>query len=419
MVAAVPGVWTAQGYAVALPFAVNDVSRLRGLGLHEMRSGLRQAALSGLPLQNLGQLLKAPEVLEQALHQVVHRDGGRTAGVDGLIPETLNRSQRRALLGRLRRSLPDSYYPAPLRHVQVPKKCGDNRVIGVPTCADRVVETALLYCLGPVLERRFLSSCFGWRRQSNQHAAVRAIAALVASVPDPFLLAFDIRACFDSIRHADIYRLLAPTIGDPGVLLLVDRFLAQGCRLPGLGLSTGSALSTLFANGVLTALDHHVGRFFVRWIDNLVLVGNGISDAEQLCQRVEYAARYLGLHLHQKQIAPASIGIDALGYRIWTAGPSLRVVPTEQHVHKLREKLRAIFGTTPSVQELQKRVNALVRGWTGYFCFDDATLCQLAHELVALAAAWSVDELVPALWNPRRNLRSVWDPRWRPILVTG
>ena len=65
-----------------------------------------------------------------------------------------------------------SYMPPPVKAVPIPKKSGGTRVLGVPTVADRVAQTAVKLVLEPVLDPLFHPDSYGYRPGKSAHDAV-------------------------------------------------------------------------------------------------------------------------------------------------------------------------------------------------------------------------------------------------------
>jgi RNA-directed DNA polymerase len=54
-----------------------------------------------------------------------------------------------------------SYFPPPVRAVQIPKRDGSPRTLGVPTVADRIAQTAVRGYLEPSVEPVFHEDSYG------------------------------------------------------------------------------------------------------------------------------------------------------------------------------------------------------------------------------------------------------------------
>jgi len=65
------------------------------------------------------------------------------AGVDGQSLEQFAQNLKRNLYKIWNRMSSGSYFPPPVRAVPIPKKNGGQRLLGVPTVADRVAQTVV------------------------------------------------------------------------------------------------------------------------------------------------------------------------------------------------------------------------------------------------------------------------------------
>ena len=93
-----------------------------------------------------------------------------------------------------------SYMPSPVRAVEIPKDHGTGvRVLGVPTTADRVAQTAVAMLLEEKLEPIFHPDSYGYRPGRSAHDAL-AVTRRRCWEKD-WVLDLDIRSFFDSVPH--------------------------------------------------------------------------------------------------------------------------------------------------------------------------------------------------------------------------
>src|SRR5438132_6487141 len=65
-----------------------------------------------------------------------------------------------------------SYFPPPVRAVSIPKKSGGQRILGVPTVADRVAQMVVKQLIEPDLDPLFLADSYGYRPRKSALDAV-------------------------------------------------------------------------------------------------------------------------------------------------------------------------------------------------------------------------------------------------------
>jgi RNA-directed DNA polymerase len=78
-----------------------------------------------------------------------------------------------------------TYFPPPVLAVSIPKKSGGQRILGVPTVADRVAQMVVKQVIEPDLDPVFLPDSYGYRpRKSARGTYVAPIGSgLIASSP--------------------------------------------------------------------------------------------------------------------------------------------------------------------------------------------------------------------------------------------
>src|SRR5690348_13195834 len=71
------------------------------------------------------------------------------AGVDGESIQQFEADLKGNLYKLWNRLSSGSYFPPPVRAVEIPKKAGGTRLLGVPTVADRIAQTVVCMVLEP------------------------------------------------------------------------------------------------------------------------------------------------------------------------------------------------------------------------------------------------------------------------------
>ena len=85
------------------------------------------------------------------------------AGVDEQSIEQFEENLKGNLYKLWNRLSSGSYFPPPVKAVPIPKKGGGERILGVPTVADRIAQTVVKDYLEPILEPCFLDDSYGYR----------------------------------------------------------------------------------------------------------------------------------------------------------------------------------------------------------------------------------------------------------------
>jgi RNA-directed DNA polymerase len=67
-----------------------------------------------------------------------------------------------------------SYFPPPVKVVAIAKKEGGQRLLGVPTVADRIAQTVVQPALEPLVESQFHRDSSGYRPGKSAHQALAA-----------------------------------------------------------------------------------------------------------------------------------------------------------------------------------------------------------------------------------------------------
>jgi retron-type reverse transcriptase len=111
--------------------------------------------------------------LSSAFQHVKENHG--CAGVDGVTIERFEENLD-LNLARLRDEVvKQTYFPLPLLKILVEKKNGNPRSLCIPVVRDRVVETAVLQMIEPVLEKEFEECSFAYRKGRSVKQAVYKI----------------------------------------------------------------------------------------------------------------------------------------------------------------------------------------------------------------------------------------------------
>jgi len=126
------------------------------------------------------------------------------AGVDSESIEVFERDLKNNLYRIWNRMSSGTYFPPPVKTVEIPKKDGGMRSLGIPTVSDRVAQTVVKLYLEPVVEPSFHPDSYGYRPKKSALDAVGA--ARQRCWQYDWVLDLDIRGFFDNLDHALVMR---------------------------------------------------------------------------------------------------------------------------------------------------------------------------------------------------------------------
>ena len=235
------------------------------------------------------------QVVAAAFEKVRSKKGA--AGVDGVTVEQFAQDYKNNLYKLWNRMSSGSYFPAPVRMVEIPKDGGrGSRVLGVPTVADRVAQTVAVAYLEPLVEPVFHPDSYGFRPGRSPLDAVATCRARCWQ--HAWVIDLDIQGFFDNLDHDLILKAVDHHTDDQWVLLYVARWLKAPLRQADgsvtardRGSPQGASISPLLANLFMHyAFDTWMAREFPhvpfeRFVDDVIVH----CVSEQQARRVKDA----------------------------------------------------------------------------------------------------------------------------------
>ena len=330
------------------------------------------------------------------------KDNKGAAGVDEESIQAFEANLRGNLYKVWNRMSSGSYMPPPVRAVEIPKKSGGSRMLGVPTVADRVAQTVAYLYLEPEVEPVFHQDSYGYRPRRSAHDALRVCRARCWEYD--WALDLDLKSFFDSLDHSLVMKAVAHHTNLRWILLYVERWLKAPLQLEDgtlkardRGSPQGSAISPVLANIFLHyALDLWLGREFPavpfeRYADDVILHCNGKAQAQlvrdaiikRLAQvglelnldktRVVYCkdANRKGSHEHER--------FTFLGYtfcprrarnRNGELFVSFQPAISDDNAKRIRhviKRWRLHLWSGKSLNDLAQEINSTVRGWIDFY----------------------------------------------------
>jgi group II intron reverse transcriptase/maturase len=206
-----------------------------------------------------------------------------------------------------------SYFPPPVKAVEIPKPHGDGtRVLGVPTVADRIAQTVVAGRLEAKVEPIFHPDSYGYRPGRSALHAVEACRRRCWR--NDWVIDLDIQKFFDSVRWDLVIEAVEANTEDPWVVLYVKRWLEAPLRLPDgtlqqrdRGTPQGSSVSPVLANLFLHyAFDTWMTRefpgvTFERYVDDAVVHCVSEAQARSVVAAIGRRMEQVGLRLHPEK----------------------------------------------------------------------------------------------------------------------
>ncbi len=319
------------------------------------------------------QAVLAPDNLRRAWKRVKSNKGA--PGIDRISIDDFT-AHAKTHWPAIRRHLEaGDYQPAAVRRVTIPKAGGGERLLGIPTVTDRVIQQAIAQVLTPIFDPKFSASSFGFRPGRNAHQAVRQVQTYIEA---GYRIAVDIDLAkfFDTVNHDVLIRLLGRRIRDKPLLALIGRYLRAGVLvgehvLPSaVGTPQGGPLSPLLANILLHQLDSELerrGHRFARYADDLIILVKSQRAGERVKRSLtRYLEHTLKLTVNEakSKVAPvrecAFLSFTFRGKKLrWTDAA------LEDFKHRVRTLTGRSWGVSMDYRML--KLGQYVRGWMGYF----------------------------------------------------
>ena len=188
----------------------------------------------------------------EAFKRVKENQGA--AGVDGQSIAEFEADLENNLYKLWNRLSSGSYFPPPVRRVDIPKRDGGGvRPLGIPTVSDRVAQEVARRYLEPILELGFHPDSYGYRPGKSAIDAVRT--ARERCWRYDWLLDLDVKAYFDSIDWELMLKAVRHHTDCPWALLYIERWLKASVQMEDgsivprtAGTPQGGVISPLLAN---------------------------------------------------------------------------------------------------------------------------------------------------------------------------
>jgi RNA-directed DNA polymerase len=331
------------------------------------------------------------------------RDNAGAAGVDEETITDFEKNLKSNLYKIWNRLTSGSYFPPPVKAVAIPKKNGGERILGVPTVADRVAQTVVKQYLEPILESIFLPDSYGYRPEKS---ALDAIAVTRERCWQyDWVLEFDIKGLFDNIDHALLLKALGKHTTCKWVTLYIKRWLTAPLQQEDgtlvertRGTPQGGVVSPVLSNLFMHyTFDVWMMRTFpdvpwCRYADDGLLHCKTEAEANAIKALLQARLAACGLEMHpdktqtvyckdsNRKDSHPNTKFDFLGYEFRARGARVRArgilftsfspAVSAKSLKAMRARTRRLNLRNQShlgLEEYARIFNPILRGWIAYY----------------------------------------------------
>lgn len=221
---------------------------------------IRDRSKRGLRLEeDVYRQLFNPNLYLRAYSRIYKNDGAIT---EGATSETADGMSVKKIDGIIEQLRYERWRWTPMRRVEIPKKNGKTRPLGIPTWSDKILQEVVRSILEAYYEPKFSDHSHGFRPRRGCHTALRTIQRTWLGTK--WLIEGDVVGCFDNINHDVLVSILRESIGDNRFLRLIENLLKAGYmedwryNATLSGTPQGGIVSPLLSNIYLDRLDKFV-----------------------------------------------------------------------------------------------------------------------------------------------------------------
>jgi len=342
------------------------------------------------------------QMIWQAYKKVKANKG--SSGIDMVSMEEFDANRSKHLYKLWNRMASGSYFPPAVKEVEIPKKDGKVRKLGVPTIADRVAQTAVKDYLESRFEAIFSEHSYGYRPHKSAHQALGMVRENCWKYD--WVIDLDIKGFFDNISHEKLMKAIYKHVPEKWACMYIERWLNMPFQTKsgkqvlreGKGTPQGGVISPLLANLYLHYafdkwLDLHVPTVkWVRYADDAIIHCRSKAHAERVLMKLKQRLEDCELALHpdktklvycrdfRRQGDYKTVKFDFLGYsfqprtakskrtgKLFLGYDCAISIQSRKRLADKLEELNVIDMSFKSIVGIAQKLNPYIRGWINYY----------------------------------------------------
>lgn len=251
------------------------------------------------------------QMIQEAYKKVKSNKG--SGGIDNMSMEQFDAKKSKHLYKLWNRMASGSYFPPPVKEVEIPKKDGSVRKLGIPTISDRVGQMVVKDLIESRLEKVFSKNSYGYRPNRNAHQALKNVREHCWKTD--WVIDLDIKGFFDNIDHKLLMLAVEKHVPEKWVRMYIHRWLEMPVltkseeliEKQGKGTPQGGVISPLLANLFLHyAFDKWLENFdntvnFTRYADDVIVHCQSEAHATRILKSIGERMQAVKLELHPRK----------------------------------------------------------------------------------------------------------------------
>lgn len=326
------------------------------------------------------------------------------AGIDRVSMDEYDANRSKHLYKLWNRLASGSYFPPPVKEVEIPKKNGKIRKLGIPTISDRVAQMVVKDYLEPRFEKIFSHCSYGYRPGKNAHQALSAVRENCRQ--KDWVIDLDIKGFFDNINHQKLLLAIDKHVSEKWVKMYLTRWLtAPVQKIRGdmvyktdKGTPQGGVISPLLSNLFLHyAMDRwleqtHSTVKYVRYADDAILHCRSKQQAAYVLQNLKQRMQDCGLELHpgktkivyckdyRRQENYKTVKFEFLGYsfqpratmskktgKLFLGYDCAISISSKKRIAETMKELNIAYLSHKSIVGVAQFLEPYIQGWVNYY----------------------------------------------------